>query len=81
MFAETVVADFILIDFVGSGDGLLRKHGMVKDGLGYQSPGIDTYGAVGFSAEETEAYAGYFLHTIALYAGEAGQMRWAFCHV
>ena len=48
MFAETVVADFILIDFVGSGDGLLRKHGMVKDGLGYQSPGIDTYGAVGF---------------------------------
>jgi M6 family metalloprotease-like protein len=69
MFAETVVADFILIDFVGSGDGLLRKHGMVKDGLGYQSPGIDTYGAVGFSAEETEAYAGYFLHTIALYAG------------
>lgn len=69
MFAETVVADFILIDFVGSGDGLLRKHGMVKDGLGYQSPGIDTYGAVGFSAEETEAYAGYFLHTIVLYAG------------
>lgn len=67
MSVETIVADFILIDFVGSGDGLLRKHGMVKYGLGYKDPGIDTYGAVGFSEEETEAYVGYSLQTVSFY--------------
>ena len=79
MSVETIVTDFILIDFVGSGDGLLRKHGMVKYGLGYRI-GHRYLWSSGFSEEE-EAYVGYSCRRYPLPQGYKSRRSRCFCIV
>ncbi len=60
-----VRTDFTLFPLVEYREGLLRKHNEWEGyNVGYQDPGIPTYGAVGFSPEELLPYQGDTISTV-----------------